>query len=88
MKLHLILSLLFFIAASFASIHEVEHIKHHDDSSCFICTVSQNLVSADAVEFAAEIEVFHFEKIIQNTLLSYLYIKTATYQNRAPPKIS
>lgn len=88
MKLNLLLSLLFFIAASFASIHEVEHIKHNDASSCFICTVSQNLVSADAVEFAADIEIFHFEKILQNNPTSYSYLKTATYQNRAPPKIS
>lgn len=88
MKLNVLLSILFAIVTSFAAIHEVEHISHNDSSTCLVCTVNNNLVSADAVTFIADIEVFHFEKILQNSSVSYLHVRTSSNQNRAPPKIS
>jgi hypothetical protein len=88
MKFNLLLSILFAIVTSFAAIHEVEHIQHNDSSSCLVCTVNNNLVSADAVQFTADVEIFHFQEIIQESSTSYSYRKINFNQNRAPPKIS
>lgn len=89
MKLNILLSILFAIVTSFAAIHEVEHIKQNSDSSsCLICTINSNLLSADAVTLTADIELLHFEKIVQDNSVSYSYTKTNFNQNRAPPKIS
>jgi hypothetical protein len=88
MKFNLLLSILFAIVTSFAAIHEVEHIQHNDSSSCLVCTVNNNLVSADAVQFTADVEIFHFQKIVQESSTSYSYRKINFNQNRAPPKIS
>jgi hypothetical protein len=88
MKFNVLLSILFAIVTSFAAIHEVEHIEHNDSSTCLVCTVNSNLVSADAVKFASDVELLHFEKILQNAPVSYLHVRTYSNQNRAPPKIS
>ena len=88
MKLNVLLSILFLIVTSFAAIHEVEHIQHNDSSSCLVCTVNNNLVSADAVQFTADIEILHFQEIVQDCSTSYSYKKINFNQNRAPPKIS
>ncbi|PNV83208.1 MAG: hypothetical protein C0627_06680 [Sulfurimonas sp.] len=88
MKFNVLLSILFAIVTSFAAIHEVEHIEHNDSSTCLVCTVNSNLVSADAVKFASDVELFHFEAIAHNAPVSYLHVKTYSNQNRAPPKIS
>jgi|GEM_PF-1445055 len=89
MKFNLLLSILFAIVTSFAAIHEVEHIKQNSDSSsCLICTVNNNLLSADAIALTADIEPLHFEKIAQDNSVSYSYRKINFNQNRAPPKIS
>lgn len=88
MKLNVLLSILFAIVTSFAAIHEVKHIEHNDASSCLICTVNNNLVSADAVHVTSDVEILHFEEIVQDNLSSYLYTKINFNQNRAPPKIS
>lgn len=88
MKLNILISILFAVVTSFAAIHEVEHIQHNDSASCLICTVSHNLVSDYAVQFTADIEHFHFEKITQNNPVSYIYSKINSNQNRAPPALS
>lgn len=88
MKLNVLLSILFAIVTSFATIHEVEHIQHNDSSSCLVCTVNNNLVSADAVQFTADVEILQFQEIIQESSTSYSYRKINFNQNRAPPKIS
>jgi len=88
MKFNLLLSILFAIVTSFAAIHEVKHIEHNDASSCLICTVNNNLVSADAITIAANIEIFHFEAIEQDNSTSYVYRKINFNQNRAPPLLS
>ncbi|OHE10843.1 MAG: hypothetical protein A2513_00705 [Sulfurimonas sp. RIFOXYD12_FULL_33_39] len=88
MKLNVLLSILFAIVTSFAAVHEVKHITHDDSSTCLVCTVNNNLVSADAITFASDVEVFHFEKISQNNPVSYIHVRTYSNQNRAPPKIS
>ncbi|MCK9453734.1 hypothetical protein [Sulfurimonas sp.] len=88
MKLNVFLSILFAIVTSFSAIHEVEHITHDDSSTCLVCTVNNNLVSTDAVKFALDIEILHFEDIVQNDLISYPQARTNSNQNRAPPKIS
>ncbi|QFR42429.1 MULTISPECIES: hypothetical protein [Sulfurimonas] len=85
MKLNILISLLFAVVTSFAAVHEVEHIQHNDSASCLICTVSQNLISDDSVQLLTDIELFHFEKITQNNLLSYIFTKINSNQNRAPP---
>lgn len=88
MKFNVLLSILFAIVTSFAAIHEVEHIEHNDASSCLVCTVNNNLVSDDAVKFASDVEIFHFEAIAHKAPVSYLHIETHSNQNRAPPKLS
>ncbi|MCK9473306.1 hypothetical protein [Sulfurimonas sp.] len=88
MKFNVLLSILFAIVTSFAAIHEVEHIEHNDSSSCLICTINSNLVSGDAVNFTADVELFHFEVIVHNAPVSYLHIQTSSNQNRAPPALS
>lgn len=88
MKLNVLLSILFAIVTSFAAIHEVEHISHNDSSTCLVCTVNHNLVSADAITFTSDIEIVRFEKIPQNSSISYIHVRTSSNQNRAPPKIS
>jgi hypothetical protein len=88
MKLNVLLSILFAIVTSFAAIHEVEHIKHNDASSCLVCTVNNNLVSADTIEFEADVEILHFEKIAQESPTLCSYKKINFNQNRAPPTIS
>jgi hypothetical protein len=88
MKLNVLLSILFAIVTSFAAIHEVEHIEHNDASSCLVCTVNNNLVSADTIQLEADVEILHFEKIVQESSLLCLYRKINFNQNRAPPKIS
>ncbi|OHD88060.1 MAG: hypothetical protein A2Y52_00470 [Sulfuricurvum sp. RIFCSPLOWO2_02_43_6] len=88
MKLNVLLSILFAIVTSFAAVHEVEHIQHNDGSTCLVCTVNHNLLSADAVKLVSNIEISHFEKILQNNPISYLYLKTNSNQNRAPPLAS
>lgn len=88
MKLNLFLSILFAIVTSFAAIHEVKHIEHNDASSCLVCTVNNNLVSADAVTFASDIEIFHFEAVTQANETSYNDRKINFNQNRAPPRLS
>lgn len=88
MKLNVLLSILFAIVTGFAAVHEVEHIQHNDSSTCLICTVNHNLLSADAVQLVSNIEISHFEKILQNNPISYIHVKINSNQNRAPPKIS
>ena len=88
MKLNVLLSILFVIVTSFVAIHEVEHITHDDSSACLVCTVNNNLVSADTVTLVADVEIFHFGKIPQNSSIAYIHVRTHSNQNRAPPKIS
>lgn len=88
MKLNLLLSLLFFVVTSFAAIHEVKHIEHNDSASCLVCTVNNNLVSADAVSAAKNVEIFHFDAIAMANTTSYNYRKTDFNQSRAPPLAS
>ena len=88
MKLNILLSILFAIVTSFAAIHEVEHIEHNDSSSCLVCTVNNNLVSADAVLHVADIDIFCFEEVIQNSDFLYLHVSIDSNKSRAPPKIS
>lgn len=88
MKFNILLSILFAIVTSFAAIHEVKHIEHNDGSTCLICTVNSNLVSADAVSFVQDVELSHFEAIAHAAPVTYFHVETKSNQNRAPPSIS
>jgi len=88
MKLNILLSILFAIVTSFAAIHEVEHIKHNDGSSCLICTVNHNLVSDDAITSVYDVELFHFGAIAHIAPISYIHTQAKSNQSRAPPKLS
>ena len=88
MRLNIFLSVIFAVVTSFAAIHEVKHITHDDSSTCLVCTVNNNLVSADAVTLGCDVEIFRFEKILQNNPVSYTYKRIDQNRNRAPPKIS
>jgi len=84
MKLKLLISLFFIIATTFISIHELEHIGH-DDSSCLICHTNNNLLSADIIDKLQDIEVFHFEKVLEKNFIVSSFAKKHSNQNRAPP---
>ncbi|MDP3300878.1 MAG: hypothetical protein Q8S36_02815 [Sulfuricurvum sp.] len=88
MKLRVILSILLLITTTFASIHEVEHITHADDTPCFVCLIGDNLSCGDAIEKVKEVETFNFEKIVQNTQIIKLHVEETSNQTRAPPAVS
>lgn len=88
LRLNLLLSLLFAIVTSFAAIHEVKHIQHNDSAGCLICTVNNNILSADTPSFASQIERFHFEAIVYGASLAFFHQETKSNRNRAPPLLS
>jgi len=64
MKLRVLISILFIITTTFASIHEIEHITgEHESSSCPICMLSDHLVSADTPNISQ-----HYIQILQPTV--------------------
>lgn len=88
MKLRvLLLSIFFVIATTLSAVHELEHITGNDDSSCHVYHVNDKLSSVDIVDESKDVEVLHFEKIIQNRQVSLLHVKNKTNQNRAPPSL-
>ncbi|QOY54729.1 hypothetical protein HUE87_00315 [Candidatus Sulfurimonas marisnigri] len=88
MKIRVILSILFVIATTFSVIHEIEHIMHADGYTCEVCIVDNHSVSADIISKTQYTEIFHFEKISQNNLVSTLHVRTNHNQSRAPPLTS
>ncbi len=88
MKLRVLISLFFIIATTFGAIHEVKHIEHGESTSCLVCHVSDNLVSADLIDNTQDIEIFHFKKVLENNSVLSSFIKKHSNQNRAPPLIS
>ncbi|MBT5935131.1 hypothetical protein [Sulfurimonas sp.] len=88
MKLNVLLSIFFIIVTTLSAAHEVEHIMLDDDSSCLVCNVNNNLISADVIDISQLVEIIHFEKISQNNFISTLHIKDRNNQNRAPPSVS
>jgi len=88
MKIKIILSILFLIFTTFSTIHELEHIGHDSDSSCLICHVHDNLVSADDINKIKDTQAFYFEKISYNKQISNIHTKKQTNQDRAPPLAS
>lgn len=88
MKLRVLLSIFFIIATSFTAIHEVKHFVDGDDSPCMVCHVNDNLTSADIIDKVQDVEIVHFEKILEaNTVLAH-HEKKHSNQDRAPPKKS
>ncbi len=87
MKLNIILSILFAIVTTFVSIHEVEHIVS-DDESCLVCTLNNNLVSADISQNHEYIEFIHFANVIKKAPLLHSYFQEKNNSCRAPPFIS
>lgn len=88
MKINVIISILFAIVTTFTALHEVEHLVKGDDSSCLVCHVNDNLVSADVIDEVKSVDIFHFEKISLNNQISNPHIKKQTNQDRAPPLTS
>jgi len=88
MKLKLFISILFIIATTFTALHEIEHVKNHDSSTCQVCIVDDHLTSADLVDSFKEISTFNFEKISSQNIVSNFNHKNHSYQTRAPPKDS
>ncbi len=89
MKLRVLISLLFIISTTFASIHELEHIGHgHDDGKCLVCTVSQNFLSADINKQDTLLELDFVKEIkTEVEVFNYNFKKTDNHSN-APPFIS
>ncbi len=88
MKFRLILSILFVIATTLTALHELKHVEHHDSSTCQVCVVDNHSVSADIVVDFKDLEIFSFEAVSSNNLISYFYTQTSTNKTRAPPFLS
>jgi len=89
MKLRVLISLLFVIATTFASVHELEHIEHaNDDSKCLVCTVSHNFLSADINSVDLSLEVFYIKEIESKPQVFNFYFKKTDNHSNAPPTIS
>ncbi|MFA6196105.1 MAG: hypothetical protein WC656_05640 [Sulfurimonas sp.] len=89
MKLKLILSLLFTIATIFSALHEVEHLKHHDSSTCQICIVDDHSVSADILNNFKENIFVTFDAIpLQKNQIQIPHAKKNTNHSNAPPLFS
>jgi len=84
-----LLSLLFILATTFASVHKTKHIScDHAATECQICIVSQNLLSDDInIEFS-ELTLFHFGETAFLTNTSYKHKTLITKHSNAPPKLS
>lgn len=87
-RLNLFLSLIFAFAASFAAIHEAKHIAQPADTSCLVCTVGNNISSADTVVVLQDVAVVHFDKIASLECNCFSCQIPSSYDSRAPPKIS
>lgn len=89
MKLRVLISLLFVIATTFASVHELEHIEHNNDSStCLVCTVSHNFLSADINKLDLALELSYVKEIESNPQVFSFYFKKTDNHSNAPPFIS
>jgi len=88
MKLRLILSILFIIATTFTALHEIEHVKNHNSSTCQICIVDNHSVSGDIIVDFKEVELLSFEQIFLQTQILNFQTKQTTYKSRAPPLLS
>ncbi|MEN8302934.1 MAG: hypothetical protein ABFQ64_02540 [Campylobacterota bacterium] len=89
MKLRVLISLLFIIATTFASVHETEHIMHdHGSAECEVCIVSQNLLSDDVNSNSDEFSLLFHDKIVFTQKSSYRYKLITTNYANAPPKLS
>jgi len=88
MKLKVLISILFIVATTFTAIHELEHIEHHDSSTCQVCIVDDHSVSADIVDDFKELEILNSAKLIPTNVISYIHIKRYANSSRAPPKLS
>jgi len=86
MKLRILISLLFFVATTLTALHELEHIKSENNSStCLVCTVSHNLVSADTPKADYPFELSYTKEITSNPqIFVFNFTKTDNYPN-APP---
>jgi hypothetical protein len=85
---NLFLSLLFAFVASFSAIHEAEHIAQPADTQCLICTVSNNLTSADAVVVLQSVEIAQHDKIALFNCNCFSCQIPSSYNSRAPPFLS
>ena len=88
MKLRLLITSIFIISTIFIAMHEVEHINHHDTSSCQVCIVDDHSQSGDIINVSDNENTIYtsFDTINYNSL-AFDY-KNNTNQNRAPSKIS
>jgi len=89
MKLRVLISLLFIIATTFASIHETEHIfDDHNSVECEICQVSHNMLSDDVNSDFSELTLFLSDKVRFIANSSYRYQAIISNYSNAPPKLS
>ena len=89
MKLRVLISLLFIVATTFTAVHELEHIDdEHGASTCLVCTVSQNLVSADNNTEFINIELVYTKEIETSVERCTLHFKKTDNHSNAPPFLS
>jgi len=88
MRANIFLSILFVIATTFSSIHELKHIQNQDGAGCAVCIVGKNLSSADIINVLSVVDDLSFDRIVDSAFLVYISKQKSTNQTRAPPKIS
>ena len=89
MKLRVLISILFIIATTFASVHETEHVfDDHSSVECEICQVSQNMLSDDVNSDFSEPTLFSSDKVLPTLNSSYRYKAILSNYSNAPPKLS
>jgi len=88
MRANILLSILFVIATTFSSIHELKHIQNQDGAGGAVCIVGKNLSSADIINVLSVVDDISFDKIVHNTFLVHISKQKSTNQTRAPPFLS
>ena len=87
MKLRVFISIFFLIATTLSAVHELEHITQ-DDTSCMVYHINDKLTPIDIIDNEKNVELFHFENILQNNQILNIHVNNKSNPNRAPPLVS
>lgn len=88
MKFKIVIALLFFVTATFAAMHEVEHITHDDADVCLVCTVNDTFEAADLVEHNYNFEFVCCKEKQLTSQIARVTTHKLQYPARAPPFIA
>ncbi len=84
-RVSILFALLFLIGATFASLHELEHIGSDTHSECLVCVIKQNVDSADVLDIAIGIEILEHSESFCEKNSFYSHLKPLLHFNKDPP---